>query len=154
MDTQQMNTLAKQPLTRYGQMAQQQWKAERPLMYARLEAKGKLRQSLIAAQQMCKLEIGNLMDQGYQLNEAEEVAIPMYLFLPSEQEMPRLGQDPSARNNPPPNAPRLQEGNQLPDESYPQMRLRSTTSGTSTPTIKLIQKMLLGNQLQGRNAAI
>ena len=152
MQSQMQNQLARKTLTRYGMMAEHQWEGERPKMYARLKKKGTLRTALIAAQQMCKAEIGHLLDQGYHLNEAEEIAFPQYLFLPSEAEMPILGQDPSARNNPPPGASPLQEGNALPNESYPQSKnkatnLLRTTSDTSTPTIKLLQKMLSGNPL-------
>lgn len=144
------NSLTGLPLTRYGQMAQQQWKDERPRMYRRLEQKGKLRLALIAAQEMTKQAVSELVEQGYRLDEAEEIALPSSLYLPTEAEMPMLGQDPSARRRRPDPAEPLTEGNELPDESQPPSRLpmsrTGTMPGTSTPTIKLIQKMLSDNQ--------
>ncbi len=79
-------------LTRWGQMAKEHWRKFRPKMYRDLEQSGKLEEMLFKHQEMAKREAGELARQGLNQIEIEEIVLPQYILLPSEAEMPNLGQ--------------------------------------------------------------
>jgi hypothetical protein len=88
-----MSTQSPTKLNRYGLMAKQAWKEQRPRMYTRLLKSGRLEAQLLRAQDQAHIAANNLMDQGYRLPEAEEIFLPEFILLPSEKEMPNLGEN-------------------------------------------------------------
>ena len=129
MDTQQ--------LTRYGMMAQKHWLEERPKMCALLERKGLLKKALYQAQEGAKTATCNLLDQGRTRDEAEEIVLHQYLLLPSEKEMPHLGEMPQSYK---PTQSQTVIRSLIPCETSQ----KSMPPATSSPTITLLKQMMSG----------
>lgn len=78
----------------YGRMAEKHWKEHRPKMYRELQKKGKLNQALKLANDQTSDQMCNLIQKGLQEHEAWEIVGPQYILLPSEDDMPDLGENP------------------------------------------------------------
>jgi hypothetical protein len=53
---------------------------------AELKKEGRLEESLLGAARMCQKQTDHLMkDRGYQVHEAEEVALPQFILLKPEE---------------------------------------------------------------------
>ena len=81
-------------LTQYGRMAEKHWRQFRPRMVHELEAKGKLEEMLLEAEEKTDEELDSLtrelMKQGLTAQQAHDQAWEMvrerYIFLPPEDE--------------------------------------------------------------------
>ena len=81
------------PLTQYGRMAEQHWREYRPKMVRELQAKGRLHQMLLEAEEKTKDEMAtlrtDLMQRGSTAQQAHDQAWEMvrekYILLPSEE---------------------------------------------------------------------
>ena len=74
-------------------MAREHWSRWLPEKVAELKKEGLLEESLLGAAQLCQKQINHLMrDRGYQEHEAEEVALPQFILLKPEAELPRSEQ--------------------------------------------------------------
>ena len=79
-------------LTQYGLMAEKHWREFCPRMVAELEAKGRLNEMLLAAEEQTDAELDRLrrqlMQQGWTAQQAHsqawELVRERYLFLPPE----------------------------------------------------------------------
>ncbi len=75
-----MNRLAMESLAR------KHWAKWLPKKVAQLKADGELSEAIQGAATRTERERADLMAQGYQLHEAEEVALPMFILLKPEPE--------------------------------------------------------------------
>ena len=74
-------------LTRFGLLAYDQMKEERPKMFKALQESGKLNQRLQTMQEKAKQAMCDLiLKQGYTYLEAQEIVLQEYILLPSEEE--------------------------------------------------------------------
>lgn len=72
-------------MDRYARMALKHWREFLPSLYRELQECGELNKELEIAVSRTHAEILELMEQGYQLHEAEEVVLPKYILRsPSE----------------------------------------------------------------------
>jgi hypothetical protein len=67
-------------------LARKHWAKWLPKKVARLKADNELNEAIEGAATRAEREIEDLMAQGYQRHEAEEVALPMYILLKPEPE--------------------------------------------------------------------
>lgn len=82
------------PLTQYGRMAEQHWRAHRPAMVAELEATGQLYPLLLEAEEQTEAGLDSLrrhlIQQGLTPQQAHdrawEIVRERYLFLPAESD--------------------------------------------------------------------
>lgn len=70
--------------TTLAQMARKHWAQWLPKKVARLKAEGTLNEAIQGAALRAQREIADLMSQGYQAHEAEEVALPQFVLLKPE----------------------------------------------------------------------
>ena len=79
-------------LQKYGLLANEFWREERPDLHERLRRKGTLNRHLKAAERSALVALGSLFDRGYNLLAAEEILIKEYLKPPkpdqSDQDLP------------------------------------------------------------------
>ncbi len=80
-------------LGHFGQMAKGHWKERLPKMYQSLQASGKLEQVLLEAQERASNERADLILKGFQVHEAEEIVLPKYILLTSEEELEEMNPD-------------------------------------------------------------
>jgi hypothetical protein len=83
-------------LTNFGHLAKAHWKEHRPRMYRELEQSGQLEEALYAAQELTKDALANLLSQGVPDNQAWEAVRENWLLLPSEEQVPNLGENPAS----------------------------------------------------------
>ena len=76
----------------YADMANDHWKEHRPKMYRALKKSGKLISALKEAQKRTSDEMCDLIQKGLQEHEAWEIVGPRYVLLPSEDDVPHLGE--------------------------------------------------------------
>ena len=75
--------------------AKEHWKEYRPKMYKALEERGTLKKHLNSAVERTGNEYCQAIEDGLEPQEAWEIVRENYLFLPSEEDMPSLGEDPN-----------------------------------------------------------
>lgn len=68
----------------YKVKARKHWAKWLPEKTAQLKASGDLEAALQMAANLCRAEVDNLMAQGFQQHEAEEVALPQFALLKPE----------------------------------------------------------------------
>lgn len=89
------------PLSPWAQEAHDHWKKYRPRMYQQLEQSGQLENALQNAVERAKNQyVESVYNGGMDSLEAQSEAKRQHLFLPSEKDMPSLGEDPEARPDP------------------------------------------------------
>lgn len=71
---------------KYKALARKHWQEWLPQKVAELKAEGQLDQSLTTAAVLATRRVVELMEQGYQLHEAEEVALSEYIRLKPEED--------------------------------------------------------------------
>ncbi len=76
----------------YADMANDHWKEHRPKMYQALKKSHELIPALKAAQKRTSDEMCDLIQKGFQEHEAWEIVKENYVLLPSEYDMPHLGE--------------------------------------------------------------
>ena len=74
--------------------AAQHWKKYRPKMYQQLQQSGRLEEAANKAAKLTQDELGMLVERGANYQEAWELVREKYLFLPSEEDVPVLGETP------------------------------------------------------------
>lgn len=74
----------------YGNEARSHLLQMRPKLFQSLKKSGKLDEYLKDVQNQTSEEILDLLDQGFQVHEAEEVVLPKYVLLPAESDQPDL----------------------------------------------------------------
>ncbi len=77
-----------------GQKILHHWKQHRPKMTADLEATGDLRKAVFAAQELTLQAQTDLWKQGIGHQQAQELTREQWAFLPDEETMPNLSQNP------------------------------------------------------------
>lgn len=65
-------------------LARKHWAKWLPMKFAQLKASNELGEAIQGAATAANREIEDLMAQGYQRHEAEEVALPMFILLKPE----------------------------------------------------------------------
>jgi hypothetical protein len=75
--------------------AKEHWKKYRPKMYAALERSGKLNQHLNMAVEQTKNDYAQMIEDGMPVDAAWEAVRERYLFLPTEKDVPVLGENPN-----------------------------------------------------------
>jgi hypothetical protein len=94
-----MEKLSESP---WASKAKEHWKKYRPKMYAALVASGKLNYHLKQAVERTKDQYCRAIEDGMEPHEAWEAVRESYLFLPSEEDQPSLGEDPNPEPEPTP----------------------------------------------------
>ena len=84
-------------LSGYALLANDHWKEHRPKMYRALKKSGKLISALKEAQKRTSDEMCDLIQKGFQEHEAWEIVGQNYVLLPSEDDMPHLGESEGAK---------------------------------------------------------
>ena len=80
--------------------AKAHWQKYRPKMYNELEQNGQLEPTLRSAVQRAQDQWSANMDSGMDPYEAESEAKRLHLFLPDEDDVPLLGENPDALPDP------------------------------------------------------
>lgn len=80
-------------LTRYGRMAQRHWETHRPRMVAHLKQTLMYHQALLNAQERTRDLVTAEVRRGNDVDSAREMALAMFVLLPSEAELPTLPAD-------------------------------------------------------------
>lgn len=81
-------------LTRYGRMAKNHWEKYRPRMVEQLKKDGVYHDALLNAQEQAgKLVAEQVSRLGNDVDSAREMALRLYVLLPSEEEQPVLEVD-------------------------------------------------------------
>ena len=88
-------------LTAFGWRAKEHWREHRPKMYRALRKAGLLERALYAAQENTKNALAELIEKGVPYNQAWEQVREEWLLLPSEENVPTLGNDPARWELPP-----------------------------------------------------
>ena len=84
----------------WAHMAAEHWKKYRPKMYRELVKSGQLESRANQAAQLTKDAVNQAFDEGMTYDEAWQTFRNQWMLLPSEEEMPNLGQDPNAPPDP------------------------------------------------------
>jgi hypothetical protein len=122
----QLVTSAPMSVHQLKSMARKHWEEWLPEKVKELKAEGKLNEELHAAANLAQDEIETLMKAGYSIDEAREVALPMFILLPPEEGEPDEQDEELAemereyQKNPPPEvvADRDREREELEDPDY------------------------------------
>jgi hypothetical protein len=67
-------------------LTRKHWTKYLPNKVRELRARGELNEAIFGAANLAQTQIDHLMKQGYQEHEAREVALPMFILLPEEQD--------------------------------------------------------------------
>lgn len=81
--------------------AKQHWQQYRPKMYQALQQSGQLHQALLDAQEWTLQTLAQQEQQGVPSLHARELVLPMWVLLPSEEDVPVLGELPLDPLHPP-----------------------------------------------------
>lgn len=81
------------PLGLY-RLAKRHWQQYRPKMYQQLQQSGQLHQALLSAQEWTAQTLARLEQQGVPSLQAKEVVMQEWVLLPSEEDVPALGERP------------------------------------------------------------
>jgi len=73
--------------------AKAHWKLFRPKMYADLEKQGLLHERAVEAAEQTQSDLDSCLDAGLDYQGAWEAVRERYLFLPSEEDEPNLGEN-------------------------------------------------------------
>ncbi len=82
------------PLSGWGYQAVEHWKKYRPKMYAQLQKSGRLNEEAESAAKKTSEALNDLLEQGYSHDQAWEAVKENWMFLPSEEDQPNLGENP------------------------------------------------------------
>jgi len=74
-------------------MARKHWAQWLPDKVRELKAEGKLNEALQGAASLAQAEIEHLMKKGYSVDEAREVALPMFILLKPEDHEDELDEE-------------------------------------------------------------
>ena len=80
--------------------ARNHWKAHRPKAFREMQESGKLEEMLVKAVENYKQEWNDLTENGMHPHEAEEAALPNWIYLPPENLQPNLGETPPLPQEP------------------------------------------------------
>ena len=80
--------------------AKEHWKNVRPRMYAELKASGKLDELAQAAARSTREAVAALVEKGWSDDQAWEAVREDWVFLPSEEDLPNLGENPDSFPDP------------------------------------------------------
>ncbi len=80
--------------------AKEHWKKLRPRMYTELKASGDLEPLARAAAERTRKAHANLIEQGWAPDQAWEAVRENWVFLPSEEDLPNLGENPDSFPDP------------------------------------------------------
>jgi hypothetical protein len=86
--------LAMKPLGRFAQIAHDHLREHRPRMYRELKKEGRLREFVEGQAEQYGQMVADLVGQGVAHDAAHEEAALLYLYLPTEEDVPRLGENP------------------------------------------------------------
>lgn len=87
-------------LTGWASAAAKQWKKYRPKMYQELVKTGQLESRANKAAEQTRDALADLISQGVPYDQAWESVREMWIYLPSEEDVPNLGEDPQSRPDP------------------------------------------------------
>jgi hypothetical protein len=79
-------------------MAIEHWKKYRPKMYRELLKGGKLQERVVKAAQLTEEALEDLLSEGVPYDQAWELVREMWICLPTEEDVPLLGEDPTLKN--------------------------------------------------------
>ena len=82
-----------QTLSGWAQQAKAHWKKYRPKMYRELQRSGRLNQAAQEAANNTVEALNTCMNQGMSYDQAWEYVREQYMFLPSEEDQPKLGEN-------------------------------------------------------------
>ena len=88
-----MNSDEIRNLIRYGRMAQRHWEKYRPRMVAHLKQTLIYHQALLNAQEQTRDLVTEEVRRGNDVDSARDMALAMFVTLPSEEELPILPAD-------------------------------------------------------------
>ena len=108
--------------------AKEHWKKYRPKLHRELQEKGLLDQRAEKAAQQTQDELDELLSEGMNYDQAWELVREKYLFLPSEEDVPKLGEDSAS---PPLQQPEMTTASRTPTKS------EKVASAQSMPTTSL-----------------
>ena len=83
-------------LSPWAEQAKAHWKEHRPKMYAELEKAGTLDDRAQKASDQTRDDLASAIEDGMDYFAAWEMLRERYLFLPTEDDVPLLGEDPDA----------------------------------------------------------
>lgn len=81
-------------------LAIEHWQKVRPKLYAELKASGDLERLARAAAKRTREAHANLIEQGWAPDQAWEAVREDWVFLPSEEDQPNLGENPDSFPDP------------------------------------------------------
>jgi hypothetical protein len=87
-------TITPKRLSPWAEDAKAHWKEHRPRMYAELEKAGTLDEAAEKAATQTKDDLGSAIEDGMDYYAAWEMLRERYLFLPTEEDVPLLGENP------------------------------------------------------------
>ena len=123
--------------------AKEHWRQYRPKMYQAFEKAGTLNKHLNRAVEQTKDEFVRAIENGMEPHEAWEEVRENHLFLPSEEDMPALGEDPNPQPDPSALASttrsrfKMRSGPVRREQSMGATLKRSERSSSSTPKGKV-----------------
>lgn len=79
-------------LSGWAQQAKKHWKTYRPKMYRQLQRSGRLNETLQQAAENTGEALADCIEKGMKYDQAWELVREMWLFLPSEEDQPKLGE--------------------------------------------------------------
>ena len=82
-------------LSPLAEQAKAHWKDHRPTLYADLEGAGTLDEAAEEAARQTREELCSAIENGMDYFAAWEMVRERYVFLPSEEDMPLLGENPA-----------------------------------------------------------
>ena len=91
-------TIRRKQLSPWAEQAKEHWKEHRPRMYAELEKAGTLDEAAEKAATQTKDDLASAIEGGMDYYAAWEMLRERYLFLPTEEDVPLLGENPSGRD--------------------------------------------------------
>ena len=86
------------PLSLRKEKTREHWKANRPRMYRELLKAGKLEEALDRAVEAYNEAESDLIAEGMDPMEVGSLLLTDFLFLPAEEDMPNLGENPEIRD--------------------------------------------------------
>jgi hypothetical protein len=94
-ETPRDHTTARKQLSPWAEQAKAHWKEHRPRMYAELEKAGTLDEAAEKAATQTKDDLCSAIEDGMDYYAAWEMLRERYLFLPTEEDVPLLGENPN-----------------------------------------------------------
>ena len=128
------------PLTNFGLQAKSHLKEFRPKMHAALQASGTLDKYAHGQQETAKRVMREMIDQGYNGEEAREVVMPRYITVPSKEEQENFGENPSA--TPYPSDPQTGPS---PTKTAPTNQPSTNPPAVSPPAVSPLAQVLARN---------